>query len=36
MDDDEEDARPRRGGPARRLSREARDGARVLRRLRDR
>jgi predicted RNA-binding protein with PIN domain len=35
-DDDEEDARPRRGGPARRLSREARDAARVLQRLRDR
>jgi predicted RNA-binding protein with PIN domain len=32
-DDDEEDARRQRGGPARRLSREERDAARVLRRL---
>ena len=32
-DDDETDARPPRGGPARRPSREAREAARVLRRL---
>jgi predicted RNA-binding protein with PIN domain len=35
-DPDEEDEPPRRGGPSRRPSREAREAARVLRRLRER